>query len=90
MAWYLGEVMPTARKNWTRTVETRVSKTSAMLSQIKAIKMAGLETIFNNAIRSLRKVDIEMSLKYRTWTTLRIATSMYHSWTTCFIPVTKV
>lgn len=45
MAWYIGEHMPTARKNWNKGMQSRVSKTTLMLSQLKAIKMIGLDKV---------------------------------------------
>lgn len=75
MAWYIGEHMPTARKKWNKSMQARVSKTTLMLSQLKAIKMIGLDKVTFAIIQGLRRADIQLSVKFRYWSTLRISTS---------------
>ena len=65
ISWYVGERLPTARARWNERVEIRVAKTSTTLTQLKAMKMVGLEHIASREIEDLRNVEIEYSIKAR-------------------------
>ena len=62
---FLGTRVPDARAEWHRKIDVRVSTTSVMLSQLKSLKMVGLDTIASNQIRVLRKAEIHASIKSR-------------------------
>ena len=64
-SWYLGERAPTAQEEWNEQTEIRVAKTSSTLSQIKAIKMIGLEDSVSCQIRDIRATEIQRSIKAR-------------------------
>lgn len=59
--------MPSAQKLWNEAISNRVAKTSKMISQIKAVKMTGLEDVMSDYIQSLREEEVEHSKKTRTW-----------------------
>lgn len=65
--YFVGNRMPPARKLWNESVTTRVSRTSNVLSQIKAIKMTGLEGVMTNYIQKLREKEMDLSKKSRFW-----------------------
>ena len=65
--YVIGKHMPSAQKLWNEATSDRVAKTSKMMSQIKAVKMTGLEDVMSDYIQSLREEEIEHSKKTRTW-----------------------
>lgn len=50
---------------WNEVIQERVAKTSLILSQIKAIEMAGLENAVSDELQSLRQKEIKKSIKTR-------------------------
>lgn len=72
----MGERLPRAQAEWIEQSEIRVAKTSDMLSQIKAIKMIGLEDDISRQILHLRKLEIERSIKARLLSIVNNATGM--------------
>lgn len=73
-AAYLGKKMPDARKLWTDKTELRVSEASATLSQIKALKIIGLEGVATKRLQSLREDEVKQSKKFRLWTVVLVTT----------------
>lgn len=64
-AWYLAKHFPPAKAAWNESIKLRVARTSAVLSQIKAIKMSGMESIVTEQLRELRAKEIKCSSKTR-------------------------
>lgn len=64
-AWYLAKHFPPAKAAWNESIKLRVARTSAVLSQIKAIKMSGMESIVAEQLRELRAEEIRYSSKTR-------------------------
>ncbi|KAK9802300.1 putative ABC transporter [Seiridium cardinale] len=63
----------TAQKAWIEKVQERLRVTSAMLDDMKAVKMLGLSTVMSNIIHGLRKAEVQTSRGYRkllVWTLL--------------------
>lgn len=50
---------------WNKAIETRVSETSKIISQIKSIKMAGHVPEMVDYLQSQREQEVEESKKYR-------------------------
>jgi hypothetical protein len=59
-----------ARAAWNEKIQDRVAKTSNIIAQLKAIKMAGLSEPMLGFIERLRTVELETSMSERY---LRIA-----------------
>ncbi|KAE9377881.1 putative ABC multidrug transporter [Stipitochalara longipes BDJ] len=55
----------TARGQWNRGVQKRVSATSSMLAQIKGLKMMGLTGYMSTLIQELRITELNLSKKFR-------------------------
>ena len=55
----------TSQKRWIEKVETRLSVTSSMLGDIKAVKMLGLTDKLFDIIHRLQWVEIETSKRFR-------------------------
>ncbi|KAK9416311.1 putative ABC transporter [Seiridium unicorne] len=63
----------TAQKAWIEKVQERLRVTSAMLDDMKAVKMLGLSTVMSNIVHGLRKAEVQTSRGYRkllVWTLL--------------------
>ncbi|KAJ6787284.1 hypothetical protein PWT90_01705 [Aphanocladium album] len=60
-----GKKIAPAQIAWNKSIETRVSSTSAILRQIRSIKMVGQGPAATHYIQELRKVETEESRKYR-------------------------
>ncbi|KAH8195528.1 hypothetical protein TruAng_010313 [Truncatella angustata] len=61
----------TAQKAWIEKVQARLRITSAILDDMKAVKMLGLSNVVSGIIDNLRKVEIKTSSAYRkllVWT----------------------
>lgn len=65
VTYLLGDAFPTAKAAWNEVIQERVAKTSVVLSQIKAIKMAGLEDAVSDELQKLRQEEIKKSIKTR-------------------------
>lgn len=61
-----GHFSAPAMRVWNDHIESRVSKTSQIISQLPAIKILGLGPVTSEYIQSLRRREMEMSKKYRT------------------------
>ncbi|KJZ71681.1 hypothetical protein HIM_08919 [Hirsutella minnesotensis 3608] len=61
-----------AQKAWVDCVQTRVSATASMLSDIKAVKMLGLTEVLSNIISRLRSVELQTSETFRSLLTWQI------------------
>ncbi|KAI1310106.1 ABC transporter [Xylaria venustula] len=55
----------TAQISWVQRVQTRLRATSAMLSDMKTVKMTGLTDVMSKIIQSLRLREIQTSSTYR-------------------------
>ncbi|KAJ4158434.1 uncharacterized protein LMH87_008960 [Akanthomyces muscarius] len=60
-----GKYLTPALRHWNTTIETRVAKTSRVLSQISGIKMLGLAPKVAEYLQFLRIMEIKSSRKYR-------------------------
>ncbi|PWY93092.1 multidrug resistance-associated protein [Aspergillus sclerotioniger CBS 115572] len=54
-----------AQKAWVEKVQTRVAVTSAMLGDMKAVKMLGLADVLFDLVTKLRKAELEASSRFR-------------------------
>lgn len=63
----VGKNMPSAQKEWNAVISSRVAKTAKMLSQIKAVKMTGLEDVMATYVQKLRENEVEHSKNTRIW-----------------------
>ena len=63
LGYYVGKKLPGAKKAWTAFTAVRTTKTSSMLSNIKAIKMIGLEDVMTQHVQGLRDTELNYSLK---------------------------
>ncbi|EJP68544.1 multidrug resistance protein MDR, putative [Beauveria bassiana ARSEF 2860] len=61
-----GKYMRAAQRKWNESIQTRVTKTSRVLSQLPAIKMLGLGPRTTEFIQHLRIREIKTAKKYRT------------------------
>lgn len=57
--------MGPAVKAWNGSIQTRVSKMSAVLAQMKSVKMTGAEDVVKDFIRKLRLEEVRRSLTVR-------------------------
>lgn len=57
--------MGAAQKQWNERVQKRLAITASMLGDMKAVKMLGLTKILYSTIYSLRKIEIQTSLRFR-------------------------
>lgn len=64
-SWYLAKHFPPAKEAWTASIDASVAATSTALSQIKAIKMSGMENDVSEELRELRAMEIRRSIKTR-------------------------
>ncbi|KAK3185575.1 hypothetical protein K4F52_005675, partial [Lecanicillium sp. MT-2017a] len=62
----LGRRFRAAKKAWNDSIQKRVSKTSSILSQVKGIKMMGIESKIADFTQKLREVEIFFSKKARS------------------------
>lgn len=78
-SYVVGKKMPLAQKDWTASIADRVEKTSKMLSQIKAIKMTGLEDVMATYVQNLRETEVGHSKRTRVWLLRLYVIGMYFS-----------
>ncbi|OAR01944.1 hypothetical protein LLEC1_02922 [Akanthomyces lecanii] len=76
-SYLLGRKTGPAMAEWNKAIETRISKTNEILSQLPGIKMCGLGPTMRNVIHSLRVQEMETSKKYRFFMTLVNATQQF-------------
>jgi len=55
---------------WNKAVQERVAVTSSILGAVKSVKMAGLSTLMSSKIQMLRKLELDLSKKFRVLTVL--------------------
>lgn len=67
LGYVLSKHLPPAKQLWFKATSERVAKTSDVLSQIKIVKMMGLEKVVRNALQQMREHEIEVSKKSRVW-----------------------
>ncbi|KAJ3490638.1 hypothetical protein NLG97_g5745 [Lecanicillium saksenae] len=65
MGLIYGKYLTLALRHWNQNIETRVAKTSRVLSQLPGIKMLGLGPKVAEYLQYLRTVEIRSSKKYR-------------------------
>ncbi|OAQ99171.1 hypothetical protein LLEC1_07152 [Akanthomyces lecanii] len=63
--YFIGNWMATAFAAWNKSIEIRVSKTSKVIDQLKAIKMFGLGPTISIYLQKLREVETASSNKFR-------------------------
>lgn len=69
--------MPAARKAYNESMELRVSKTSDMLTQLKAIKMVGLEETVTDYMTKFEEDEIRASTATRKWMSVMYSISKF-------------
>lgn len=65
--------MTPAVKAWNSSIQTRVSKMSAVLAQMKSVKMTGAEDVVRELICKLRLEEVQRSLAVRRIRIIMIA-----------------
>lgn len=63
--YFIGKRMAVAFTAWNAEIESRVSKTSKVLSQVKALKMFGLAPTINRYLQNLRQSEMAKSNSFR-------------------------
>ncbi|XWX01887.1 hypothetical protein V2A60_009916 [Cordyceps javanica] len=63
--YFLGNWMASAFAVWNKSIEIRVSKTSRVIGQLKALKMFGLGPTISKYLQSQREDEMASSNKYR-------------------------
>ncbi|OAA71004.1 ABC transporter, transmembrane domain, type 1 [Akanthomyces lecanii RCEF 1005] len=63
--YFLGNWIGAAFVSWNKSIETRVSKTSKVIDQLKAIKMFGLNPIVSDYLHNFRELEMASSNKFR-------------------------
>lgn len=71
-----GRKVAPAQVMWNKSIETRVSSTSGILRQIRAIKMVGQGPAATHYIQELRKAEIDESTKFRFLQAVLLANAM--------------
>ncbi|EGX92245.1 ATP-binding cassette transporter, putative [Cordyceps militaris CM01] len=71
-----GKKVGPSQVTWNKSIEDRVSKTSAILGQIRTIKMVGQGPAATDYIQELRKKEIDESQKYRFLQAALLANAM--------------
>lgn len=77
MVYFIGNAMGPAVKSLNGSIQTRVSKMSAVLAQIKSVKMTGAEDVVRDFIRKLRVEEVRRSLAVRRIRIMIIAICKY-------------
>lgn len=72
--------IPDARKRWNGGIDTRVSCSTTVLSQLRNIKIIGLAPSMGRQLQSLREAEVELSRKNRkvsifSWATCKLQES---------------
>lgn len=75
--------MGPAVKSWNGSIQTRVSKMSVVLAQMKSVKMTGAEEVVRDFIRKLRLEEVRRSLAVRRIKIMIIAICKYSPLTPC-------
>ncbi|XWW94587.1 hypothetical protein V2A60_002532 [Cordyceps javanica] len=76
IATRVGKQIAPSQITWNKSIEDRVSKTSALLRQIRTIKMVGQGPAAIEYIQKLRKTEIEESKRYRFLQAVLVANGM--------------
>lgn len=61
----IAKKMGPARMVWMKAIQKRVSGTSAILGQLKAIKMAGMAVGVAKSVQNLRVIEVARSVGFR-------------------------
>lgn len=61
-----------AQKAWVERIEKRLTVTSTVLGDMKAVKMLGLSDVLFSIISTLRKVELKTSTKFRKLILLQV------------------
>lgn len=69
--------MVNASEVWTENTERRISKMSGVLSQIKGIKITGIEPVMTDYVQSLRQYEMRSAEKARKLNVWLIAMRKY-------------
>lgn len=80
--YWSGAKMSSATTAWNKAIQDRVAKTADVLSQIKAIKMIGLEPVMTRFLNGLREIEIEKSIHVRKLRLIFIASLPLNYWFT--------
>ena len=72
---YLGNRAPNTRQIWDEIIKLRVTRTAAMLSQLKAIKMVGLDKLLLRPIVHFCRIELEHASISGEWLAIKLATS---------------
>ncbi|MCJ1394407.1 hypothetical protein MMC18_007285 [Xylographa bjoerkii] len=64
-----------AQKQWIERVQTRLTITSSMLNDMRAVKMLGLTNVLSAIISNLRKIEISTSVRFRKLLIWQVALS---------------
>lgn len=69
--------MRPASEAWTAAIQNRVSRTAIVLSDMKAIKMIGLEPVMIKYLQALRTREIQCSIEARKIDIVKVSLRMY-------------
>lgn len=69
--------LPLAKRGWFAVAAARISMTSDVLSQIKIVKMMGLQNVMTNALQKMRVDELRESRKSRFWLVMYLVLSTY-------------
>lgn len=75
MTGLLGPMMKTAQLQWIQKVQERLSVTTAMLENMKTVKMLGLSDVMSSIIDKARKNEIASSTAFRKTLVLQLIAS---------------
>lgn len=75
--WYIGKMMPPTRVSWNESTESRVAKVYAMLSQIKSIKMVGLDRLILDQLQAAFTLEIKAIRSFRWWSVVLVTTARF-------------
>lgn len=67
VSFRLAKQMGPARLLWVQSIQKRVAATSAVLGQLKGIKMTGLAPTISSNLQGLRVTEVQNSKKSRVY-----------------------
>lgn len=68
--------MASAVTRWKASIEKRITKTAIIISQLKGIKMIGLERIMTNYVHGLRVAEMDAAKESRNLRAISVSASM--------------
>lgn len=77
MIFNLGNYLPAARQVWQESSKLYVAKASSVLSHVKAIRMAGLDTVVSDILERLRSQEMLDFVKFRRWSNVQVTTGKF-------------